>query len=74
MQTGDFLLVYTDGVTDSESSGKALGEEGLHALVHAHRREPAQSLVASLQQDLCGSSGEGQVDDLTVMVIHKEAA
>ena len=74
MQAGDFLLVYTDGVTDSETSGSPLGEAGLRELAHACRRQPAAALVQSLQQSLCGSAGEAQVDDLTVMVIRRGAA
>jgi len=73
MQDGDFLVIYTDGVTDSELTGSPLGEQGLFALVEKQRHASADELVSALQRELCGSSGEGQVDDLTVMVIRKNA-
>jgi phosphoserine phosphatase RsbU/P len=71
LQAGDFLLLYTDGVTDHETSGKPLGEDGLRAIVEKERRSRADDLVDALQRNLCGTIGENQVDDLTVMVIRK---
>ncbi len=72
--TGDILVLYTDGVTDSENEkGDQFGTERLVELVRLNKRLPAREIrtriVTAIDQF---RTGDGQPDDLTLVVIKSE--
>jgi sigma-B regulation protein RsbU (phosphoserine phosphatase) len=73
MESGDVLLLYTDGIIESESSGgDEYGIERLCELLVEHHALSAQDLVNSVMADLHRFSGEApQSDDITLIAIKK---
>lgn len=64
----DSLYLYTDGVTEAQQDGNMLGEEGLQAMITAHKDKPVskrlEAMFASLQRE-----GRLLHDDVTVLVV-----
>jgi sigma-B regulation protein RsbU (phosphoserine phosphatase) len=57
LEPGDFLVLYTDGVTDATAADAtaptpAFGMERLQRLVFEHRRAPATDIMAALEDAL----------------------
>jgi phosphoserine phosphatase RsbU/P len=72
---GDVLLVYSDGVTESQNpAGEELGSERLATLLRAHARESPALLVARLAEARRAFSPTGQTDDATILVARGRAA
>jgi sigma-B regulation protein RsbU (phosphoserine phosphatase) len=73
MGAGDFILLYTDGVTEA-TDGKLeeFGLDRLQRLALAHRHESAGDLVAALERELKEFIGAAQPsDDITVTVVRR---
>jgi phosphoserine phosphatase RsbU/P len=74
LETGDRLLVYTDGVVEAENArGEAFGQARLDEFMTTHQDLPAEQFVDRLLDEVLGwpqnpSTGE-QADDITVVVI-----
>lgn len=71
MQPGDLILIYTDGITESQDqAGKMLGEKGLIDLLSTVNPERPEDLIPAIQQKMrSASSDELGLDDRTVMVL-----
>jgi sigma-B regulation protein RsbU (phosphoserine phosphatase) len=72
---GDSLFLYTDGVTERpNSSHEEYGMSRLMNLLEARRELGAEALTSACLADLRGhSSGARKTDDVTIMVIQREA-
>lgn len=74
---GDFVLLYTDGVTDAVSSDAmedSFGEERLKALLEARRGASAAEVLQALTAALTGFIGPtAPFDDVTVVAIKRMA-
>jgi len=70
---GDFLLFYTDGLTESRNaSGEQYGSERLVRLVGKSAALPSGALLETILADLSAFHGTAPAeDDLTIMVIRK---
>jgi sigma-B regulation protein RsbU (phosphoserine phosphatase) len=70
---GDTLLLYTDGLTESEdAAGSPYGTTRLAQLVSQQRRLPPDELVAACAADLMQfKGGAPQEDDVTIMAIRR---
>ena len=70
---GDFVLLYTDGVTDAlNAQGEEFGAQRLRDAAAAHRDAPAASLLAGLEQALADFTGAAApFDDLTLLVARR---
>jgi serine phosphatase RsbU (regulator of sigma subunit) len=68
IQSGDRLLLYTDGITEArDPAGKEFGRERLQELLlHLNSKEPNAALDAVFRQ-VATSSPE---DDLTAVLVH----
>lgn len=68
---GGALYLYTDGVTEAQTDGEMLGEDGLLALIQSHQAKPAslrlKAMLASLQRD-----GRLLIDDVTMLVVEDQ--
>jgi sigma-B regulation protein RsbU (phosphoserine phosphatase) len=67
---GDFLVLYTDGVTEAENAeGEHFGEERLTAVLSTRRSNPAQEILDGLLAALYAFIGETpQSDDITLVI------
>lgn len=73
MESGDILLLYTDGLIESVSaSGEEFGIERLCEMLIAHREESSQNLVNSIIAEADRfTAGTSQMDDITLIAIEK---
>ena len=70
LQSGDLFVVYTDGVVEApDPSGRALGVEGLAALIEPRRSEHPQVIVGSVLEEIRGRSAGPSRDDLTLLIL-----
>jgi phosphoserine phosphatase RsbU/P len=70
LQPGDFVFLYTDGVTDAANgTGLDFGIEGIQQNLLSSTNEPADGIVHSIDQAIENFAGElGQFDDVTILV------
>jgi serine phosphatase RsbU (regulator of sigma subunit) len=70
---GDELLLYTDGVTETERASDEIfyGEEKLAEIFESSRHLSAEMLCQAIETDLLNFSGtkNHRNDDLTIVVI-----
>jgi len=71
MQPGDWLVIFTDGVTEAEnSSTDAYGERRLQDILDTHCSETPSTLLQTILSDLnfyCGNTP--QQDDVTLLLV-----
>ena len=67
--TGDVLMLYTDGVTESfSSSGEEFGEHRLIEALRQNRDRSSQALLTTIINELRNFSPREQHDDITLIV------
>jgi sigma-B regulation protein RsbU (phosphoserine phosphatase) len=71
---GDVLVFYTDGVIESsDMQQRMFGRERLLEVVAAHRTEPAEQLVHSIDQTIAAFVGDTpQFDDFTLVIAKRQ--
>ena len=70
IRTGDLLVLYTDGITESMGWNQELfGEERLKDVIRARRAGTASEIVRGIRETLGDFSGGEPDDDLTVVVV-----
>ncbi len=67
---GDFIVFYTDGVTDAINASKHLfGQERFESLLAAYRRASAAEILAAITDALDEfTGGTAPYDDITLVV------
>ncbi len=75
LECGDLLLCYTDGVTEAiDGNMVPFGVERLRSSLQRHREKPGPDLLQSILDDIENfTGGEPQFDDLTLLLIRREA-
>jgi phosphoserine phosphatase RsbU/P len=70
LENGDVLVIYTDGLTDAlNARGDEFGLERLEQVIVNHRYQPADGIVAAIQDSVSQFVGnEPPFDDLTLIV------
>jgi sigma-B regulation protein RsbU (phosphoserine phosphatase) len=70
LQSGDFVVVYTDGVTDAtDAQERRFGTERLQRAILANRRGSGADIVAALEEAIDDFAGPGDpFDDIAIMV------
>ncbi len=69
LETGDVVLLFTDGVTEATSqSGDMYGQERLEAAFARVASQPLESALEELLQEVQGFSAK-QEDDITLMLV-----
>jgi serine phosphatase RsbU (regulator of sigma subunit) len=73
---GSIMLLYTDGVLDTQNQhGEFLGEQGMLDIIQPHVGDSAQTVQDTLLSGVYSFSGaEPQTDDITLMVLLRDAA
>jgi len=70
---GDRLVCYTDGITEALApDGDEFGEDGLLAIIRAHRTEPADQLARTIADTVTDWTGGAPQDDATLIVVAVE--
>lgn len=69
LYSGDTVVLYTDGVTESfDAAGEQFGEERLIMALRRNRELDSRELLKSLVQEVRKFGGELQHDDITLIV------
>ena len=69
LASGDTLLLYTDGITESfNDAQEEFGEQRLIAALHRNRERTPQDLIASIVEEVQCYNPHEQHDDITVIV------
>lgn len=73
LQQGDFLLLYTDGVTDAiNAQSKEFGQARLEQMVFEHRQASAGEIVRRIENAVAQHSGESTpFDDITIVLVKR---
>ena len=73
LYSGDVVLFYTDGVTETVNpDGELYGEERLEEVATRVKSESADQICQAIYDDVITFQGEAQqFDDLTMMVLKK---
>jgi serine phosphatase RsbU (regulator of sigma subunit) len=67
--SGDTLVLYTDGITESfNHMGEEFGEQRLIEAVLRHKELAAAALIESVVAEVLEFSGKKQHDDITLIV------
>jgi serine phosphatase RsbU (regulator of sigma subunit) len=76
LQPGDFLVVYTDGISEARNPrDEMFGEFGLREIVRKFSGETVEELAVAIQKGVAEFTAEApQSDDITLMVIHYHGA
>jgi sigma-B regulation protein RsbU (phosphoserine phosphatase) len=71
LEPGDGLLLYTDGITEAESSSdEFFTGSRLSGLVEANKLETLDSMVGNIVEGLKGFTlGREQSDDITMLAV-----
>ena len=71
LAAGDVLVIYSDGVTESENmEGKMFGEQGLADVLYATHSAPADKILQAILDSASLHRGSQPLsDDLTVLII-----
>jgi serine phosphatase RsbU (regulator of sigma subunit) len=74
LNTGDLVVLYTDGVTEAENDcGEQYGLERLCAVAQQNYREAARKIQQLIIEDLLGYIGKQKIyDDITLVVFKKK--
>jgi sigma-B regulation protein RsbU (phosphoserine phosphatase) len=72
-EPGDFLVCYTDGVTEAnDAAGSQYGMQRLEAVIREHHTHNAEQLVESILQSVRQYTAEAApFDDITLLVVCK---
>src|SRR6266853_1826352 len=69
LRSGDTLVLYTDGITESlDGNGDEFGEHNLIDVLRRHRDASPQAMVASVVDEVQRFGPHEQHDDITVIV------
>jgi two-component system, sensor histidine kinase ChiS len=72
LEVGDILVLYTDGVTESENaSHELLSLSGLMQLVQRHADKPTSALRDAILTDVLAWGRNKQDDDMSLMVVRR---
>jgi len=75
IQTGDSLLIYTDGLTEARNaSGEEYGLHRVRAVADAHGAKHPAELISNCIADMNAfTAGSKQTDDLTLLALQRAA-
>jgi sigma-B regulation protein RsbU (phosphoserine phosphatase) len=74
VETGDIIVMYTDGITESVNTiGEDFGEDRLRMIICENAMHSSKEILTTILDAVSTfSSGLPQFDDITLMVIKKE--
>ena len=74
LESGDVLLLYTDGVTEAfNTAGDEFGDPRLAQVIHDHAADPAKAIIDAIVEAVRDFVGdEPPFDDLTMVVVKRD--
>lgn len=74
LDPGDFILLYTDGVTDAiDAHQQEFGNRRLRSVVYKDRQAPAAELLATIEDSLSTHIGDtAPYDDVTLLILKRQ--
>jgi serine phosphatase RsbU (regulator of sigma subunit) len=69
LQSGDGVLIYTDGLTEARRDGELFGPERAQAIVRAMPDQPAADVLARLRDEATEFCGGRLADDLCLLAL-----
>ncbi|NTW02184.1 MAG: serine/threonine-protein phosphatase, partial [Oscillochloris sp.] len=75
IEPGEQLIMFSDGITEAmNTSGEPFNDDRLHAVLREGAGLPTQDLVSMvIRQVEAYATGAPQADDMTLMVVSREA-
>lgn len=72
LQPGDFLVIYSDGISEARNMKDELfGEQGLREVLENFQGASAEELSQAIQQGVRAfTGGASQADDMTLVIVH----
>jgi sigma-B regulation protein RsbU (phosphoserine phosphatase) len=76
LEPADFLLLYTDGVTDATNAElQGFGMERLERVILNHQDAPAAGVMAALEEQIRAFSGSAaQFDDVAILIAKRRSS
>jgi sigma-B regulation protein RsbU (phosphoserine phosphatase) len=73
LNSGDFVLLYTDGVTEANNAlGQEFGDQHVRRILHKNHQAGAREMLKALEQAINNFSGPAApVDDVTMVLIKR---
>ncbi len=73
LQAGDFLLLYTDGITEAiDPDARPFGQERLHQVLRKHAQMPPEQIIAAIEQAVHDFTQAAHLeDDITLMIVKR---
>jgi len=74
LQTGDIVVLYTDGITEAENEAEDMygTERLLHLVTDIDSAASAEDVIEAILQDVAHFAGDAErYDDMTVVVVKK---
>jgi serine phosphatase RsbU (regulator of sigma subunit) len=72
LNSGDRLVLFTDGASEARRGEEEFGEERLTSVIAGNRFLPADALQAAIAGAITGFTGGNLDDDLTLVVVAAE--
>ncbi len=71
LYTGDIVLIYTDGVTDTVNiNSESFGEKRIAEAIAKYREGSAKQIMDGIYEEICSFQGDAeQFDDVTLVVL-----
>lgn len=70
LQSGDVLVLYSDGITEATSSaGEEFGEERLQAQIEKNAGKPLSEIQAAILEAVRSWAGDEPDDDMTLLMV-----
>jgi PAS domain S-box-containing protein len=65
---GDALVLFTDGLTDADRTGREFGQKWLTNVLARNVSRSAEEIARSLEREVLGDQNQGLPDDLAILV------
>jgi phosphoserine phosphatase RsbU/P len=69
LRPGDTVTMFTDGVTEARRGSELFGDDRLHAVLAAHRSDPAAAVAAAVVDEVLAFQAGVARDDIAVVVL-----
>jgi PAS domain S-box-containing protein len=68
LRPGDALVLFTDGLTDADRTGREFGQKWLADVLARNVGRSAEEIAARLEREVLGDRSQGLPDDLAILV------
>jgi PAS domain S-box-containing protein len=68
LEPGDALVLFTDGLTDAERTGREFGQKWLTDVLARNVGRSVEEIARSLEREVLGDRNQGLPDDLAILV------